>query len=268
MSATLLMFFAAQALSTPPAPPPPLPPQAPAASPPAIAAAPVMGGRRQVFIAPSGEVFRSPEGVPYPVAEWFARADANHDGKLTEREFDADFLNFFTTLDLDHDGVIDGAEVERYEADTPELRTGGISRDFGSGGGEDGSAPRRSVGSYLGANDPRGGGRFDLLRIPEPVAAMDTSLKGRINREQAQDAADYRFSLLDSQHHGYLLFSDLPETFAQGHRSVNRGGGGRGRGGRSGGGMGRGMGGGGGGMNGDMRGGMSGSMGDMPGTGE
>jgi hypothetical protein len=227
VAATLLMFLAAQALQ---------------ASPPAPAAAPPPPaehvGRLQIFIAPSGEPFRVPADAPYPVADWFARADANHDGKLTESEFVADFLRFFASLDLDHDGQIDGSELERYESATPELRTGGFSGVLGGSGssGDDGgeSAPARRVGSYMGADDPRGAGRFDLLRIPEPVASMDTDLKGRISRAQAQDAAEYRFSLLDVQHHGYLLLSDLPETFAQQHHNV--GGHGKSGGGRHGGG--------------------------------
>src|ERR1700712_1324954 len=70
---------------------------------------------QQIFIAPSGEIFRAPADTVYPVADWFARADADHDGKLTETEFVADFLRFSTSLDLDHDGVIDGKELNRYE---------------------------------------------------------------------------------------------------------------------------------------------------------
>jgi hypothetical protein len=213
------MFLAAQALQA-------SPPSQPSPPPPAEHV-----GRLQIFIAPSGEPFRAPSDAPYPVADWFARADANHDGKLTESEFVADFLRFFASLDLDHDGQIDGSEIERYEAATPELRTGGFAGVLGGSGSSDEeggeSAPARRVGSYMGANDPQGAGRFDLLRIPEPVASMDTELKGRISRAQAQDAAEYRFSLLDVQHRGYLLLSDLPETYAQQHRN---GGGGHGHG--------------------------------------
>ncbi len=249
MFASLLIPLAAQALAAPPAPPQtPVPP-------PAAAPATQHGGRLQIFIAPSGEVFRVSSDAPYPVAEWFARADANHDGKLSEREFDADFLRFFATLDLNHDGVIDGPELERYEANTPELHTGIFTGSYtdSEGEGEDGdSKPARQVGSFLGADDASGAGRFDLLRIPEPVASMDTRLTGRIDRQQAQDAADYRFSLLDGQHRGYLLLAELPQTFAQEHRSAGHrhghGGGhghehgGRHRSGMGGAGMGGGMG--------------------------
>lgn len=197
MLASLLIVFAAQALADTP---------------------PTRDLRPQVFIAPSGEAYRAPGGAPYPVADWFARADADHDGKLTEAEFDADFLRFFASVDSNHDGVIDGTEIDRYENATPELRSGGFARDRyeDQPAGDDGSKPARALGSYM-SDSPQGGGRFDLLRIPEPVASMDTELKGRITRQQAQDAADYRFSLLDTKHRGYLVLAELPETFAQTH---------------------------------------------------
>jgi Ca2+-binding EF-hand superfamily protein len=179
----------------------------------------------QIFIAPSGEPFRVPADQPYPVADWFARADANHDGKLTEAEFTADFLGFFAKLDRDQDGVIDAAELERYERTTPELRTGSFAgwsaASEGEGEDADGNKRARSLGSFMGANDPQGAGRFNFLRIPEPVASMDTELKGRITRDQARDAADYRFSLLDDQHRGYLTLAGLPQTYAQTHRGAS-----------------------------------------------
>jgi hypothetical protein len=210
MPATLLILLAAQALPAPLS----------SAEPPRV-------GRQQVFIAPSGETFRAPADTAYPVAAWFARADADHDGKLTESEFTADFLRFIASLDANHDGTIDGAELERYEAATPELHTSGFAGilaapSSGEEGGDDSGYNRRKVGSYMGADDPQGAGRFDLLRIPEPVASMDTSLKGRISRQQAEDAAAYRFSLLDTQHRGYLVLDELPETFAQAHHNTAR----------------------------------------------
>jgi hypothetical protein len=206
---TLLILLAAQAQV--PSPPSQPPEQRP--------------GPRQVFIAPSGEAFRAPAAAPYPVADWFAGADADHDGKLTESEFTADFLRFVASLDTDRDGAIDGAELERYEAATPELHTGSFVGSWAGSDPEEGgeSAPRRRVGSYMGADDPRGAGRYDLLRIPEPVASMDTELKGRITRQQAQDAAGYRFSILDTRHRGYLVLAELPETYAQAHHGLAHG---------------------------------------------
>lgn len=230
MPGTLLILLAAQALpSLPPAPPP-------ATTAPMTVTAPGPVGRQQIFIAPSGEPFRAPASAPYPVADWFARADADHDGKLTEAEFVADFLKFFGNLDADHNGFIDSAELDRYETEmAPELHTSSFAGDWApassdEGGDSEVGQNHRALGSYMGADNPQGAGRFDLLRIPEPVASMDVALNGRINRQEAQDAAEYRFSLLDTQHHGYLALTDLPETFVQSHH----GGVGRGRGGHGG----------------------------------
>jgi hypothetical protein len=197
--------------------------------------------RQQVFIAPSGEPFRAAQDAPYPVAEWFARADANHDGRLTEAEFTADFVRFCASLDVNHDGVIDAEEIDRYETTiAPEVhasdfggggpgageRRGGGGgrhgghRGGGRGGGDEGressGSSARPVGSY--GNRPQGAGRFDLLGLPEPVSAMDTDFRARIGRQDVLDAAGVRFGALDTQHHGYLTLGDLPETAAQSRR--------------------------------------------------
>ncbi len=180
-------------------------------------------GLQQIFIAPSGEIFRAPAEAPYPVADWFARADADHDGKLTEAEFVADFLRVFASLDLDHDGIIDGKELNRYEeALAPELHTSSYDGDWGvkhsdDDSGSGGNAERHTLGSFMDKDSPQGAGRFDLLRIPEPVASMDTNLNGRITRQEAQDAAEYRFSVLDAHQHGFVTLAELPESYAQHH---------------------------------------------------
>src|SRR5438270_13969204 len=70
---------------------------------------------QQSFIAPSGEPFRAPMEAAYPSALWFAQADANHDGKLTFAEFNADFMRFFERLDTNHDGSVDDSELAAYQ---------------------------------------------------------------------------------------------------------------------------------------------------------
>jgi hypothetical protein len=72
---------------------------------------------QQVFFSPAGEPFRAPRGEPYPVAAWFAQADANKDGALDLTEFLADATRFFKSLDQNADGLLSGVEVQRYERD-------------------------------------------------------------------------------------------------------------------------------------------------------
>src|SRR6185437_12699843 len=47
--------------------------------------------RPKLFISPSGEPFHGDNGL----AAWFAKADTNHDGSLSEAEFAADAQGFF-----------------------------------------------------------------------------------------------------------------------------------------------------------------------------
>lgn len=206
----------------------------------------------QLFVSPAGEPFRAPFGEPYPVATWFAQADANHDGKLDRGEFITDFLRFFATLDLDHNDILEGDEINRYERDVlPELR-GGSGYDLGGpaggdgppagarrgggghhrgggfggqrlgllggggggGGGQDGpSAPTLQVGSF--AEPISGAGRFSLINIPEPITSMDADLDGTISITEMRRAGGRRFDLLDPDGRGYLLIGDLPKTPVQ-----------------------------------------------------
>ncbi|NBB64433.1 hypothetical protein GVN18_34815, partial [Pseudomonas sp. ODNR1LW] len=71
--------------------------------------------RSEIFVSPYGELFVSEPGEPYPVAAWFADADADSDGRLTAEEFAADGQRWFATLDQDADGVIGPGEIFAYE---------------------------------------------------------------------------------------------------------------------------------------------------------
>lgn len=188
---------------------------------------------RQLFIAPSGEPFRAIAGAPYPVAAWFAQADANHDGRIDLGEFNADFMRFFDRLDTNHDGMLSSAEIKAYETDfAPE-----VAADYGasfvsapdrfrgssasSGASSDGSGPpsaavgqSREIENDLGAA-LGGGGRYGLIAIAEPVAAMDTSFSGHVSRGEAQAAAQRRFNLLDPDDKGAIGWNDLPRTIAE-----------------------------------------------------
>jgi Ca2+-binding EF-hand superfamily protein len=183
------------------------------------------GGRMQIFIAPSGEPFRVSGDA---VAAWFARADKNSDGKLDPDEFTADFMRFFDQLDVNHDGAIDGVERARYENEiAPETLGGSFDYDYkpaqqeddtdiaGQGAASSDTGPVTSAPKARYGSNPVGAARFDLLGLPEPVASMDTELRGRISRRVAEEAAHDRFTLLDQGHRGYLTLDALPSTYAR-----------------------------------------------------
>jgi hypothetical protein len=178
-------------------------------------------GRPQVFIAPSGEPFRAYGEVPYPIADWFSGADKNADGKLDPGEFSADFLRFFDALDVNHDNAIDSIEKTRYEAEVAPETLGGAwtgarerdaNKDWASKFGGDVNLPSVARPKRNNGRVPTGAARFDLLGLPEPVAAMDLELRGRISRGAAGEVAQMRFNQLDTLHRGYLTLDTLPET--------------------------------------------------------
>lgn len=198
----------------------------------------------QLFVSPAGEPFRAEPGTPYPMATWFAQADTDHDGKLDRTEFAADFDRFFDVLDGNHDGVIDPAEVRRYERElVPEVAAsegrGAITP--GTGNGSPTRAAKRQAiaggtggagqsGGDIQAPPPRrnedipiiGAGRYGLINIPEPVSAMDINLDGSVTRFEFRQAATRRFKLLDFDNRGVLRLEDLPRTPAQRSGEGNR----------------------------------------------
>lgn len=209
-------------------------------APPSSADAPRRIGE-QVFIAPSGEPYRAAAGLAYPVVAWFAACDTNHDGRISQSEFSASFARFFDALDMDHDGALRSEEIQRYEKDvTPEVRSfgdgnrGGYRRSgFDSSGefarlneknDEDQSADVGKSTEIAGdlRNGPMGAGRYALINIPEPIAAMDVDFNGVVTRNEMLSAARRRFALLDPQGKGALTLSDLPQTWAQAHPRDSR----------------------------------------------
>lgn len=182
-----------------------------------------------VFISPAGEPFRAPVGAPYPVADWFELADADHDGVLTSKEFSADAGAFFTRLDVDKDGRVDGFENADYEKDiAPEIsgvmrrppapRRGGDSfwRPLNRGDMMWGRAPLQPA--RRGPEMPpkrQGAAQYGLLNEPHPVRGADGDLDGKVTRAEAEAAARRRFGLLDLDGDGRLLLADLPKTPAQ-----------------------------------------------------
>jgi hypothetical protein len=194
------------------------------------AGGPPRQAHRQLFISPAGEPFRAEPGAPYPVAAWFAGADADHDGALTRDEFTADSLRFFDRLDGDHNGVIDGFEVSAYETQVaPEILQGfqsgegpgarGQGGPPGQGGHRGGKRGGGGGGKHAGASPMggmlQGGTPYSLLAEPEPVMASDGDFDRRITRAEASKAAKARFALLDTDGDGKLRLADLPKTPVQ-----------------------------------------------------
>lgn len=184
----------------------------------------------QVFISPAGEPFRAAVDAPYPVAAWFARADADGDGALTLAEFEVDAERFFRALDADKDGRVDGFENADYERDVAPEINGVLRRPPPrTGGGQPfrrmpsradvmwGRMPMLSPqqNGPKGPPNRQGAGQYGLLNEPHPVRGGDGDLDGKITLAEARAAARRRFGLLDADSDGRLLAADLPRTPAQ-----------------------------------------------------
>ncbi|MEG3089547.1 EF-hand domain-containing protein [Sphingomonas sp. PB4P5] len=201
------------------------------------------GGR--VFISPMGEPFHGADrGAPQD--QWFAGADADHDGVLTSDEMTADAARFFAMLDRGHDGEIDPDDIDHYETViAPEIRVQGMggggggerrgSRGgppgggMGGGGGPGGGMGGGGMGGRRGGGGPggdradsqssgpkrdvtgkQGAARFGYLDYPEPVTSADRNLNRGVDVNEFRIAAAARFALLDINRDGRLETTELP----------------------------------------------------------
>ena len=157
------------------------------------------------FISPMGEPFRSDDKLS-GAEHWFARADANHDGRLTRAEFQADALRFFATLDTDHDDVIGPNELQHYENDVaPEVIVVSSYGDFSKARvDDDGKMVDPPYPTRLGA------GRYGYLAAPEPIASADLNLDRGTTKAEFSQVADTRFKQLDTNGDGAIVRAELP----------------------------------------------------------
>jgi hypothetical protein len=220
------LLLAGSAMADPPAQAPA--PAAPAAAgqitvngaaPAATPVTPIAGGH--IFISPMGEPFHT-DGTISAAEMWFRGADANHDDRITPKEFVDDAMRFFKTLDLDHDHMIGPDEIENYETNVaPEIR---VLSTYGDPSlakqDDDGNVTDPPYPTRLGA------GRFGFLDAPEPVVTADLNFDRAISEQEFQTVALKRFKQLDANGDGVLTRDELPKLDL--HPARDHGGSGRG----------------------------------------
>lgn len=195
-------------------------------APPADAVAPVPAppapARQQLFLSPFGEPFRAAEGAPYPVADWFRKADTDADGRLTRAEFIADGDRYFHLLDSSRNGTLEAAEIDAWEAailspltPRPGQRTASPPPEAGKPTEArpvqmpPNAAPRRQRAD---PERPRGAGLYGIINIRHPIKAADQDMNARVTTEEWHKILLSRFALLDKTNLGYLTLDTLPPT--------------------------------------------------------
>ena len=152
-----------------------------------------------LFISPSGEPFRGEDGL----ADWFAGADADHDGVLTLVELRDDAMRFFKVLDADASGWIEGPENSAYETRiAPEITRMDIP----------GRPPEKRPFIHKSTRNVQpkiGAARFSLLNEPQPVRGADADLNQRVSAEEWAKAARRRFEILDTDKDDKLTLDGL-----------------------------------------------------------
>ena len=195
-------------------------------------------GIPNMFISPCGEPFRAANGAPYPVAEWFHRANKKGDGKLDHGEFVADADAFFKRLDINGDGALSPYEIRVYEKTmVPEILGGTVTVGQiegarlwlaqyqgggmgGMGAGHAGAQPIDPSGDRdLTPPKPKGldesgagASPYGFFEEPEPIMTADFNVNGLILRDNFLKVADMHFTALDQAQKGYLTLPTLPKT--------------------------------------------------------
>ncbi|MBO9712822.1 hypothetical protein [Sphingomonas sp.] len=171
-----------------------------------------------VFVSPMGEVFHGDKASP-PDLKWFAEADGNHDGRLSQAEMIADADRFFATLDRDGNGEIGPEELRHYE----------MILHVETGGGGPAGPMRRALDPTVDGPDSMadgppgpmryrgiaGAARFNYFQLPEPVIAADLNLDRGVSRDEFERAAMQRFQALDSNSDGRVDAKELPDSPAR-----------------------------------------------------
>lgn len=190
-------------------------------------------GIPNLFISPCGEPFRAADGAPYPVVEWFRRANKKGDGKLDHDEFVADADAFFKRLDINGDGALSPYEIRVYERTmVPEILGGTVTVGQNAGarlwlaqysGGPTGgrynepidpSGDRDLTPPKPKGLDESGAGAapYGFFQEPEPILTADFNVNGLILRDNFLKVADMHFTALDEAQKGYLTLPGLPKT--------------------------------------------------------
>ncbi|MEC4593711.1 MULTISPECIES: EF-hand domain-containing protein [Nitrospirillum] len=163
-----------------------------------------------VPVSPSGQILGPPSGsqLQYKAVLmlWFHQTDANHDGVLTRDEVIADADRSFDLFDLDHDGSITSAELEKYRLTQPfRAQPHPVTPLLG--------AQERAVQPDSVEALPDGasyqGSRVRLQVGLDPVMSADTDSDFRVTREELRAQSLRKFDKWDADHDGKVTADEF-----------------------------------------------------------
>jgi hypothetical protein len=200
----------------------------------------------RLFISPSGEPYRGDDGLgrwlaqadtdhdgAVTLAEF--RADAEHSFKFLDTNGDG-VIDGFEMQHYERD-IVPEIGVTAFDQASGGARPSTTSRPGGGGGGRGGGMGGGGMGRGGGGMGGRGGGgrgggdssdalaqkqatqvpaggregaaRYSLLNEPEPIAAADADLDGKVTLAEWMAITDRRFARLDHNKSGRLTKDNL-----------------------------------------------------------
>jgi hypothetical protein len=147
----------------------------------------------------------TPDEARAAAVEWFSRFDTNHDGQVTRSEANARAHRWrrergatrFVARDRDHDGFVSARELG-----VPPARFARLDRD----------ADGRLTAAELGRDgDPGRCGGGEVAALRSALWRRDLDRDGRVTREEAQRAAERRFTRKDRNRDGVLTREEAPQ---------------------------------------------------------
>lgn len=176
-----------------------------------------------IFLSPMGQPFQGEDGMQ----AWITAADADHDGKVSLAEFQADASAFFAHVDTNQDQSLTSVEsTALLQREAPRV----LSRDYagppidphqGPTGRQhharDDRPDNPSAGGSLIWNHPgpagpsrqlSGAARFGLFDVGDAVMSCDTDFSGRVTATEFSACAARRFAELDADHDGSITIEE------------------------------------------------------------
>lgn len=140
---------------------------------------------------------------------YFKTADTNGDGKVSKEELDAFMPTVFAKADADHDGSLSPREFGRMFA--------GVLADRRTAAGPDALAAARKRGA---GKLPEGAERGRKPSAQQMIERVDANHDGKIEKDEAPERMKRDFDTHDANHDGALDAAEFQKMLDEGMRGT------------------------------------------------